>query len=182
MKRKKRTLHLEALQPRHLMTVESLAWDGASSLRLSFVPDGTRVANQVSDANAVLSQSAAGANWKESVAKAFQVWAQYAAINVGVVGDSGDPMGVAGPVHGDERFGEIRVAGIPMTSDTWAAAVGMTSIRQALGRAIYSSIPMPIGQAVRTICSKRRCMRLGTFLGYLTMTTRIHRCMHMAFL
>ncbi len=69
MKRKNRVLQLEHLQSRDLMTVESLAWDGASSLRLSFVPDGTRVADQVSYANAALSQSAAGANWKRVLPK-----------------------------------------------------------------------------------------------------------------
>ena len=123
MKTRNRSLKLELLQRREMMTVESLAWDGASSLRLSFVPDGTPVANQVSNADTVFSKSAAGAEWRSSVAKAFEIWAQYAAINVGVVSDSGDPMGVRGPVRGDTRFGEVRVAGIPMTSDTLAAAV-----------------------------------------------------------
>jgi hypothetical protein len=100
----------ECLQRRDLMTVESLAWDGASSLRLSFVPDGTEVGDQFSNADIVFSQSAAGVDWQSSVAKAFQVWAQYAAINVGIVPDSGDPLGTVGPVQGDTRFGEIRVS------------------------------------------------------------------------
>ncbi|MDX1927690.1 MAG: dockerin type I domain-containing protein [Pirellulaceae bacterium] len=123
MKTRNRSLRLELLQRREMMTVESLAWDGASSLRLSFVPDGTPVADQVSNADQVFSNSAAGSEWHASVAKAFEIWAQYAAINVGVVSDSGDPMGVRGPVRGDARFGEVRVAGIAMSSDTWAAAV-----------------------------------------------------------
>lgn len=123
MKTRKRSLFLETLQRREMMTVESLAWDGASSLRLSFVPDGTHVADQISNADSVLSKSAAGAEWRASVAKAFEIWAQYAAINVGIVSDSGDPMGVRGPVRGDSRFGEIRVAGIAMSSDTLAAAI-----------------------------------------------------------
>lgn len=123
MEIRKRSLKFETLQRREMMTVESLAWDGASSLRLSFVPDGTRVADQSSNADTVLSRSAAGAEWRSSVAKAFEIWAQYAAINVGVVSDSGDPMGVRGPVRGDGRFGEVRVAGIAMSKDTLAAAI-----------------------------------------------------------
>jgi hypothetical protein len=123
MRTRKRTLEFETLQRREMMTVESLAWDGASSLRLSFVPDGTHVADQVSNADKVLSASVVGADWRASVAKAFEIWAQYAAINVGIVSDSGDPMGVRGPVRGDSRFGEVRVAGIAMSSDTLAAAI-----------------------------------------------------------
>ncbi len=123
MKNRKRNLNFEALQRREMMTVESLAWDGASSLRLSFVPDGTQVADQVSNADEVFSHSATGPEWRSSVAKAFEIWAQYAAINVGVVSDSGDAMGTRGPVRGDARFGEVRVAGIAMSTDTWAAAV-----------------------------------------------------------
>jgi Dockerin type I domain/Matrixin len=123
MIKKRRRLVVENLQPRDLMTVESLAWDGASSLRLSFAPDGTQVGDQFSDADFIFSQSAAGVDWQSSVARAFQIWAQYANINVGIVPDSGDPIGALGPVRGDERFGEIRVAGIPMTDDTWAAAI-----------------------------------------------------------
>lgn len=114
---------LECLQCRAMMTVESSAWDGASSLRLSFAPDGTPVGDQFSEADFIFSQSAAGVAWQASVAQAFQIWAQYANINVGVVADSGDPLGTAGPVRGDTRFGEIRVAGIPMSGDTWAAAI-----------------------------------------------------------
>lgn len=123
MKTKQRPLTLEHLQRRDLFTVDSLAWDEAGSLRLSFVPDGTLVGDQVSNLDSVMSQSPAGTAWRDSVVKAFQIWSQYAAINVGVVSDSGAPIGTAGPTRGDERFGEIRIAGLPMTNDTWAAAV-----------------------------------------------------------
>ncbi len=123
MKHRNRRLRLEPLQRRDLCTVESLAWDGASSLRLSFVPDGTEVGDSTSDADFIFSQSAAGVDWQSSVARAFQVWAQYANINVGIVPDSGDPLGAIGPVRGDSRFGEIRVAGLAMADDTWAAAI-----------------------------------------------------------
>lgn len=123
MRIKRRPLLVEHLQRRDLMTADSLAWDDAGSLRLSFVPDGTVVGDQVSNLDSTLSHSPAGAAWRDSVVKAFQIWSQYAAINVGVVNDSGAPIGTAGPTRGDERFGEIRIAGLPMTADTWAAAV-----------------------------------------------------------
>ncbi len=123
MKTFKRPLQLERLQRRDLMTADSLAWNDGGSLRLSFVPDGTVVGDQVSNLDSTLSHSPAGANWRDSVVKAFQIWSQYAAINVGLVSDDGSPIGAAGPTHGDERFGEIRIAGLAMTADTWAAAV-----------------------------------------------------------
>lgn len=123
MKIKKRPLTLEHLQRRDLLTVDSLAWDDAGSLRLSFVPDGTPVGDQVSSLDSVMQHSPAGTAWRDSVVKAFQIWSQYAAINVGVVNDNGLPIGTSGPTRGDERFGEIRVAGLAMTPDTWASAV-----------------------------------------------------------
>ncbi len=123
MRIKKRSLHLEHLQRRDLLTVDSLAWDDAGSLRLSFVPDGTRVGDQLSNLDAVMSQSPAGPAWRDSVVQAFQIWSQYAAINVGVVSDNGLPLGTSGPTRGDDRFGDIRVAGQPMATNTWAAAV-----------------------------------------------------------
>ncbi len=120
---KRRPFQIESLERRDLMTAESLAWDDASSLRLSFVPDGTRVANQVSDLDKVLSASPAGSQWREAIAQAFQIWSQYANINVGIVSDSGTAIGAAGPVRADDRFGEIRVGGISMSPDTWAEAI-----------------------------------------------------------
>ncbi len=118
-----RPLRLEQLQPRELFAVDSLAWNDASSLRLSFVPDGTLVGKQASNLDAVMTASPAGTAWRDSVVKAFQIWSQYAAINVGVVTDNGLPIGTTGPTHGDDRFGDVRVAGLPMSADTWAAAV-----------------------------------------------------------
>lgn len=123
MRINKRPLLLEHLQRRDMFAADSVAWDDARSLRLSFVPDGAVVGDQVSNLDSVMSHSPAGAAWRESVVKAFQIWSQYAAINVGVVSDNGAPIGSSAPTRGDERFGEIRVAGLPMSSDTWAAAV-----------------------------------------------------------
>ncbi len=121
--RKKRPLKIEQLQPREVFTVDSAVWEDAATLRLSFVPDGTLVGENVSTLNSVLSQSAAGPAWREAIAQAFQIWAQYAPINVGIVDDNGEPIGITGPTHGDSRFGDIRVAGVPMATDNWAAAI-----------------------------------------------------------
>ena len=128
MKTKRRTLNLEHLQRRELMAADSVAWDNAGSLRLSFAPDGTTVGDQVSNLDSVMSHSPAGAAWRDSVVKAFQIWSQYAAINIGVVSDSGSPIGASGPTRGDDRFGEIRIAGLPMSADTWAAAVSQNKL------------------------------------------------------
>ncbi len=61
--------------------------------------------------------------WQDAVLSAFRTWAQYTTTNVQVVTDSGDPFGVAGPTQGDPRFGDIRIAAVPLSSDVIAISV-----------------------------------------------------------
>jgi len=55
------------------------------------------------------------------VLRAFQTWAVNANLNVGLVADGGQPLGTAGAVQGDPRFGDVRVAAAPL-SDTEVGA------------------------------------------------------------
>lgn len=118
----------EALEPRYAMHGEPIAWDNAAALTLSFAPDGTRVGSHLSTLDATFTTVESTAAWQAAVARAFQTWAQYAQVNVGVVDDSGLPLGTRGVSHGDNRFGDLRVAGTPMSAETLAAAIDQTRL------------------------------------------------------
>jgi hypothetical protein len=55
--------------------------------------------------------------------RAFQKWAAPTNLNIVPVGDSGAPLGTTGPVQGDPRFGDIRIAAVPLPPDV--VALGM---------------------------------------------------------
>jgi hypothetical protein len=61
--------------------------------------------------------------WRTAILKAAQTWVNAANINIGVVADSGDPIGAAGPEQADPRFGDIRIAGVPMAGDALGEAI-----------------------------------------------------------
>ena len=105
-----------------MLHAEGLAWTSGSDLTISFAPDGTDVAGQASGLFAEL-ETPQTAVWQDAVLSAFRTWAQYTTTNVQVVTDSGDPFGVAGPTQGDPRFGDIRIAAVPLSSDVIAISV-----------------------------------------------------------
>ena len=61
--------------------------------------------------------------WQQTILQAFQTWAVNANINIGVVPDGGQPLGVAGDPQHDPRFGDIRIAAQPMDPGTLAISV-----------------------------------------------------------
>ena len=97
-------------------------WPDARHLSLSFAPDGTQVANQVSDSSAPGSV-APTSTWQFEILRPFQTWAAKANIDLHVVSDSGLPFGTTGAIQGDPRFGDIRVASSNMPSGGVAGAV-----------------------------------------------------------
>lgn len=123
--RSRRPLGAEQLEPRVLFDNTPAQWTNALSLSLSFAPDGTRMGDQVSSLESTLDRQHV-TQWKEAIARAFATWAQYANINVGVVVDGGQDLGLSGAIHGDERFGDIRIAGMPLSPDTDAEAVNQS--------------------------------------------------------
>lgn len=117
-----RRLAYEPLENRLAMNGDSTNWLNAQSLTLSFAPDGTSVSGLPS----ALEQTMADASlplWRETIVRAFQTWAQQASINIGIVADGGQPLGIRGVSHEDERFGDIRIAGIPLSPDTSGEAI-----------------------------------------------------------
>ncbi len=118
-KKRCRRLHLEALEDRFVPATAAL-WPDSSHLTLSFVPDGTQVAAGTSDFFADLAPGSSAAAIEQTILRAFQTWAQYANVNISVTGDNGAPLGTAGLVQGDPRFGDIRIAAEPLSPSTVA--------------------------------------------------------------
>lgn len=115
-----RPLLAEQLEDRSTPATSGVIWPDGAHLTLSFVPDGTRVNGYRSNLFATLDAVAPRGAWQREVLRAFQTWAQYADINVGVVPDSGWPLGAPGAVQGASGFGDIRIAAIPLTAGTLA--------------------------------------------------------------
>jgi hypothetical protein len=120
--RTSRRLAVESLESRLMLHAEGLAWTGAPDLTVSFAPDGTDVAGQTSVLFADL-ESQQTADWRQTILSAFQTWARYTATDVKLVPDSGDPLGISGSTQGDPRFGDVRVAAVPLPPDTIALSV-----------------------------------------------------------
>lgn len=131
----RRDLDIKKSGPRRLLRVESLEsrvlLDGAGfvsgtdvHLTLSFAPAGSSIAGSSSALAAKFDTIAPTADWQAAILRAFQTWAVETNADIGLVADSGDPFGTPGPSQGDDRFGEIRIGGIPMaTTEVGAVSV-----------------------------------------------------------
>jgi hypothetical protein len=93
------------------------SWPDPWHLTLSFALDGTAMAGRQSSLASWLDLQLGPGVWERDVLRAYQSWLQFVNVNVGVVADSGLPSGATGAVQGDARFGDIRVAGLPMSGE-----------------------------------------------------------------
>jgi hypothetical protein len=118
--KKVRRLTVERLEDRSTPATAGVTWPDGMHLILSFVPDGTAVDGYESELFATLGATAPTALWQQEILRAFQTWAQYTNVNVGLVPDSGDPLGLPGAVQGDAAFGDIRIAAVPLPAGTLA--------------------------------------------------------------
>jgi hypothetical protein len=118
---KSRPLSIEYLEPRVAPAVLGLPWLDPTHLTLSFAPDGTDIVGDQSVLFQTLdSQFPTPASWQNVIVQAFQTWADQTNVSVGLVGDSGAPLGVAGLMQGDPRFGDIRIGARPLAPDVMA--------------------------------------------------------------
>jgi hypothetical protein len=117
------SLILEWLEDRTAPAYFGIPWQDPSHITLSFVPDGTPIGGHTSNLFRTLNAefSSPGA-WQSEIVLAFQTWAVYANISVGLVSDSGAPLGVAGPTQGVPNFGDIRIGAQNMSGDLAIAA------------------------------------------------------------
>lgn len=113
-----RPLCLELLEDRVTPATFGNPWPDAFHLTLSFAPDGTPVDGMTSTLQQTLNAVAPTATWQREILRAFQTWAVQANINIGVVTDQGLALGTPGRPQGDDRFGDIRVVGEPLSADS----------------------------------------------------------------
>ena len=121
-RRAARPLTVESLESRVLLYANATIGSSVDDLTISFAPDGTTVAGETSVLFADFA-SQPTPNWQQTIVQAFETWAQYVATDVKVVSDSGDPLGTNGATHNDPRFGDVRIAAVPLPADTIAMAV-----------------------------------------------------------
>jgi hypothetical protein len=122
-------LTLEPLEPREVPAVFGTPWPNASSLTLSFAPDGTRIGGISQDAlgndqpSRLFAQMAGAgtpAQWQTEILRAFQTWAVNANINIGLVPDAGSPFGPQSTAPGAGSVGDIRVGAFSASPDVIA--------------------------------------------------------------
>jgi len=110
-------LTVERLEERNLLTAWGIPWPDATHLTLSFAPDGTNVGGQSSVLFQTLDALGPPSAWEGEILRAFQAWADNANINIGVMPDRGVPFGSPGAVQGDSRYGDIRIAAVPLSDN-----------------------------------------------------------------
>ncbi len=113
-------LHLTRLEDRCTPATWGNLWPDAAHLTLSFAPDGTSVGGTPSSLSQLLGRF--GTGWQLEALRAFQTWAVNANINLSLQADGGQPFGADGAPQGDARFGDVRLAAVPMSRDVTALA------------------------------------------------------------
>ena len=93
-------------------------------ITVSFVPDGTPGLGQVSNLFSAFSSLLSGSAIQAAFLNSLKMWTTHGNLDVGLVPDSGAPLGVAGQVVGDSRFGDIRISALPLAGDVYAVAMG----------------------------------------------------------
>lgn len=89
-------------------------------LSLSFVPDGTQVSSQSSELFAALNPLGPAETWQRTIEQAFNLWAVHTNADVARVADDGSPLGIPGQRFADDRFGDVRVAAVPLSDSVLA--------------------------------------------------------------
>ncbi|HEV3342168.1 MAG TPA: matrixin family metalloprotease, partial [Pirellulales bacterium] len=118
MAKQKRRGTIERLESRYALTQFGVAWPDPQHLTFSFVPDGTPVGgHRTSDLFAALNDASGAGDWQTAVMQALQTWAANANVNFAPVPDGGERLGIPGLAQGDPRFGDIRLAAAPLSSD-----------------------------------------------------------------
>jgi hypothetical protein len=108
---------LEALEGRMLLysTLGDM-WTYDSRITYSFMPDGTSVGGVASSLFATMNAVAPTATWEAQFEQAASLWETAADVNLALVPDGGEAVGVNGDQQDDPRFGDIRIGAIPLGS------------------------------------------------------------------
>ena len=114
-------LGVEPLDDRCLPATFGIPWPDAGHVTLSFAPDGTATPYGASALTSTLGAVTPTATWQREVLRAFQTWAMYANIDIGLVGDGGQPFGSTGAVQSDPRYADIRIGAALLSSSLLAS-------------------------------------------------------------
>lgn len=124
-----RSLRLELLRDRitldgsGLGVSDPLPWFDPGAITYSFAPDGTTVGGDQSELYGKFSALGDAALWERQFDDAFNLWLAPLGVGVREVSDSGSRFGVSGRTQDDLRFGDIRIAAIPLTDGVLATSV-----------------------------------------------------------
>ncbi|QEL20127.1 matrixin family metalloprotease [Limnoglobus roseus] len=121
MRRNSFGIGFTSLEDRCVLSIFGTPWADPEHLTLSLVPDGT--ATEVGASSLVSTLTAADSpGWERELYRAFQTWASYTNINIGLTSDNGAPLGSPGAVQGAKGFGDIRISAAPLGQDAEAHA------------------------------------------------------------
>lgn len=132
----RRKLRLESLCARvvfdgaGLGVSDPLPWFDPGTLTFSYAPDGTEVAGQQNSLFATLAGLATESVWKQEFESAFAAWLDPLGAHLSESADSGESFGIAGRTQGDTRFGDIRIAAVPLSNSVLATSVPHSAIAQ----------------------------------------------------
>lgn len=135
----------EPLEDRALPTTFGVPWADPEHLTFSFVADGTATPLGTSSLSQLLSSAGTSTTWKVEVLRAFQTWAANANINIGLVADGGQALGIVGAVQGDTRFGDIRVAAAGLSPDVLASTAPFSWTGSTLSGDVVLDANAPFG-------------------------------------
>lgn len=132
-KSRKFLLNNDSLESRCVPATFGIPWPNSDRLTISFAPDETtKISGQSNTLNRTLDNQfstmasladSPSSLWKKSVLQAFELWGSETNLNFGIVSDSGLEFGTSGQAQGDSRFGDIRIAGIPLASNALAVSM-----------------------------------------------------------
>jgi hypothetical protein len=114
-------LALEDLEGRLLLySTLGAQWTYDSRISYSFMPDGTSVGGVPSSLFATMNAVAPTATWEAQFEQAASLWQTAANVNLALVPDGGEPVGVNGDQQDDPRFGDIRIGAVPLPAGVLA--------------------------------------------------------------
>src|SRR5579883_2004739 len=160
----------EALEDRALPATFGVPWPDPGHITLSFVPDGTQTPLGPSDLSKVLAEAGGVTAGEEIILSAFQAWAAQANLNIAVVPDSGDPLGINGAVQGDPRFGDIRIAAVGLSPESVANSLPFSFTGTTLSGDVMFNANMPLASGTThrfTISILSRFTKRGTRSGWI---------------
>ena len=106
---------IESLEPRRLLAAFGTPWPDARNLDISFPADEVQIRSDVNEIHSTLALIATAQQWQELALRAFQTWAVYADINVGLRADHDLPFGTPGLSQNDPRYGDFRIGAFSQT-------------------------------------------------------------------